>query len=175
MSDSLAERILATMREVEDFPEPGVTFKDITPVLADGGLLAEAVRAHADPYRGQVDMVAGLEARGFIFGAAVALHLGVGFLPVRKAGKLPGPTVGVDYELEYGSARVEVHAGDLPDGARVLVVDDVLATGGTAAAACRLVEQCGGTVVAVEVLTEIVALDGRALLEGRTVRSLASV
>lgn len=175
MDGSLAERILATMRDVEDFPEPGVTFKDITPVLSDGDLLAEAVRAHADPYLGRVDLVAGLEARGFIFGAAVALHLGVGFLPVRKAGKLPGPTVGVDYDLEYGSARLEVHADDLPDGARVLVIDDVLATGGTAAAGCRLIERCGGTVAAVEVLTEIAALDGRTLLEGYTVRSLVTV
>ncbi|WP_338752361.1 adenine phosphoribosyltransferase [Janibacter alittae] len=175
MGGSLAERILATMRDVEDFPQPGVTFKDITPVLADGDLLAEAVRAHADPYRDRVDLVAGLEARGFIFGAAVALHLGVGFLPVRKAGKLPGPTLGVDYDLEYGSARVELHAEDLPEGARVLVVDDVLATGGTAAAGCRLIELCGGRVVAVEVLTEIAALDGRTLLEGYTVRSLVTV
>lgn len=175
MSRPLSARILDTMRDVEDFPEPGVTFKDITPVLADGALLAEAVRAHAEPYRGQVDIVAGLEARGFIFGAAVAMHLGVGFLPVRKAGKLPGPTVGVDYDLEYGSARIEIHADDLPDGARVLVVDDVLATGGTAAAGCRLIESCGATVVAVEVLTEIAALDGRTLLEGYTVRSLVTV
>lgn len=175
MIPSLAERILATMRDVEDFPEPGVTFKDITPVLADGDLLAEAVRAHAEPYRGRVDIVAGLEARGFIFGAAVALQLGVGFLPMRKAGKLPGPTVGIDYDLEYGSARIEVHGEDLPEGARVLVVDDVLATGGTAAAGCRLIESCGGTVVAVEVLTEIGALHGRRLLEGYPVRSLVTV
>lgn len=175
MGDTLSARILDTMRDVEDFPEPGVTFKDITPVLADGDLLAEAVRAHAEPYRDRVDIVAGLEARGFIFGAAVAMHLGVGFLPVRKAGKLPGPTVGVDYDLEYGSSRIEIHADDLPDGARVLVVDDVLATGGTAAAGCRLIESCGATVVAVEVLTEIAALDGRTLLQGYTVRSLVTV
>lgn len=175
MTTALAERVTAAMRDVEDFPEPGVTFKDITPVLADGALLADAVRAHAEPHRGQVDIVAGLEARGFIFGAAVALELGVGFLPVRKAGKLPGPTVGVDYDLEYGSARVEVHAADLPDGARVLVVDDVLATGGTAAAGCRLIEACGGHVVAIEVLTEIAALGGRNLLAGYTVRSLVTV
>lgn len=175
MSTTLADRILATMRDVEDFPEPGVTFKDITPVLADGQLLAEAVRAHAEPYRGAVDLVAGLEARGFIFGAAVAVHLGVGFLPMRKAGKLPGPTVGVDYSLEYGSARIEVHAEDLPEGARVILVDDVLATGGTAAAGCRLIEACGGTVAAVEVLTEIAALGGRELLAGYTVRSLVTV
>lgn len=175
MSASLAGRILATMRDVEDFPEPGVRFKDITPVIADGDLLAEAVRTHAEPWRGRVDVVAGLEARGFIFGAAVAMHLGVGFLPVRKAGKLPGPTVGVDYELEYGTARIEVHGQDLPVGARVLVVDDVLATGGTAAAGCRLIEMCGGTVTAVEVLVEIGALGGRSLLAGRAVRSLVTV
>ncbi len=175
MSDALTERILATLRDVEDFPEPGVTFKDITPVIADGDLLADVVRAHAEPWHGTVDMVAGLEARGFIFGAAVARELGVGFLPVRKAGKLPGPTVGVDYALEYGSARIEVHGEDLPDGARVLVIDDVLATGGTAAAGCQLVEHCGGTVVGVEVLIEIAALEGRRLLAGRDIRSLVTV
>ncbi|MGO1166450.1 MAG: adenine phosphoribosyltransferase [Janibacter sp.] len=175
MSGSLGERIAATMRDVEDFPEPGVTFKDITPVIADGDLLAEVVRVHAQPWRGRVDMVAGLEARGFIFGAAVAMELGVGFLPVRKAGKLPGPTVGVDYDLEYGTARIEVHGADLPDGARVLVVDDVLATGGTAAAGCELIEHCGGQVAGVEVLIEIAALDGRNLLAGRDVRSVVTV
>lgn len=175
MTEALSARVLATLRDVEDFPEPGVTFKDITPVIADGDLLAEVVRAHADPWRGRVDMVAGLEARGFIFGAAIATELGVGFLPVRKAGKLPGPTVGVDYDLEYGSARIEVHGEDLPDGARVLVIDDVLATGGTAAAGCRLIEDCGGTVTGVEVLIEIVALEGRRLLAGRDVRSLVTV
>lgn len=175
MSGSLGERIAATMRDVEDFPEPGVTFKDITPVIADGDLLAEVVRVHAQPWRGRVDMVAGLEARGFIFGAAVAMELGVGFLPVRKAGKLPGPTVGVDYDLEYGTARIEVHGADLPDGARVLVVDDVLATGGTAAAGCELIEHCGGQVAGVEVLIEIAALHGRNLLAGRDVRSVVTV
>lgn len=101
--------------------------------------------------------------------------LGVGFLPVRKAGTLPGPTVGVDYALEYGSARIEVHGEDLPDGARVLVVDDVLATGGTAAAGCRLVELCGGSVAGVEVLAELEALGGRTLLAGHSVRSLVTV
>lgn len=175
MSDALTGRLLEAIRDVADFPEPGVTFKDITPVIADGRLLADVVRAHSDPWRGRVDMVAGLEARGFIFGTAVALELGVGFLPVRKAGKLPGPTVGVDYALEYGTARIEVHGDDLPDGARVLVIDDVLATGGTAAAGCDLIETCGGTVVGVEVLVEIAALQGRNLLAGHDVRSLVTV
>ena len=175
MSDALTGRLLDAIRDVADFPEPGVTFKDITPVIADGPLLADVVRAHAEPWRGKVDLVAGLEARGFIFGTAVALELGVGFLPVRKAGKLPGPTVGVDYALEYGSARIEVHGEDLPEGARVLVIDDVLATGGTAAAGCELIEVCGGTVTGVEVLVEISALEGRKLLAGRDVRSLVTV
>lgn len=175
MSDALTGRLLDAIRDVADFPEPGVTFKDITPVIADGPLLADVVRAHAEPWRGKVDLVAGLEARGFIFGTAVALELGVGFLPVRKAGKLPGPTVGVDYALEYGSARIEVHGEDLPEGARVLVIDDVLATGGTAAAGCELIEVCGGTVTGVEVLVEIAALEGRKLLTGRDIRSLVTV
>lgn len=175
MTEALRERVLGALRDVEDFPEPGVTFKDITPVIADGDLLGDLVRAHAEPWRGRVDIVAGLEARGFIFGAAVAQELGIGFLPVRKAGKLPGPTVGMDYALEYGSARIEVHGEDLPENARVLVVDDVLATGGTAAAACELVELCGGQVAGVEVLIEIAALGGRNLLAGRDFRSLVTV
>ncbi len=174
ISTGLGERVAAAVRDVPDFPEPGVTFKDITPLLADGPLFAEVVAAHARPWQGRVDLVAGLEARGFIFGAAVARELGVGFVAVRKAGKLPGPTVGIDYELEYGAARVEINADTCPPGARVLVVDDVLATGGTAAAACRLLEQVGGQVVGVEVLLEIGGLGGRAMLTS-SIRSLITV
>lgn len=175
MSIDVGERILATLRDVPDFPEPGVTFKDITPVIADAELFAEVVRAHAEPWQGRVDAVAGLEARGFIFGAAIALHMGLGFVPVRKAGKLPGPTIGVDYALEYGTARIEVQREAVAPGARVLVVDDVLATGGTAAAACELLETCGAVVPGVEVLVEIEALGGRDVLAGRAVRSLVTV
>ena len=176
MTDAaLQDRIRAGLRDVPDFPEPGVTFKDITPLLADAELFAAVVEAHAEPWRGKVDRVAGLEARGFIFGAAIALHLGVGFVPVRKAGKLPGETVGLDYALEYGTARIEVHADSVRPGASVLVVDDVLATGGTAAAACTLLETCGVQVPGVEVLVELEALDGRRALAGRAVRSLLTV
>ena len=174
-TSDLAERIARALREVQDFPEPGVVFKDITPLLGDALLFGEVVRAHAGPWRGRVDAVAGLEARGFIFGAAVALELGVGFLPVRKAGKLPGPTVSHDYALEYGTARIEVHDQAVAHGARVLVVDDVLATGGTAAAACALLERCGALIPGIEVLAEIAALHGRTALTGRTVRSLVTV
>ncbi|MEN3121721.1 adenine phosphoribosyltransferase [Janibacter sp. LM] len=171
----MEQRILVALRDVPDFPEPGVTFKDITPLLADAALFADVVRAHARPWHGRVDLVAGLEARGFIFGAAVALELGVGFVPVRKAGKLPGTTVGLDYALEYGSARIEVHEDAVAAGSRVLVVDDVLATGGTARAACELLESCGAVVPAVEILVEIAVLDGRAALAGRDVRALVTV
>lgn len=172
---ALEQRILGSLRDIPDFPEPGVSFKDITPLIADGELFAEVVRAHAQPWAGKVDVIAGLEARGFIFGAAVALHLGVGFVPVRKGGKLPGATVGVDYELEYGSARIEIHEDSVARGTRVLVVDDVLATGGTARAACELLESCGAVVPGVEVLVEIAVLDGRRALAGRAVRSLVTV
>lgn len=174
-ADALEQRILATLRDIPDFPEPGVSFKDITPVIADAQLFAEVVRAHAQPWQDKVDAVAGLEARGFIFGAAVALHLGLGFIPVRKGGKLPGATVGVDYALEYGTARIEIHEDAVAHGTRVLVVDDVLATGGTAAAACELLESRGAVVSGVEVLVEIPILSGRRALAGRAVRSLVTV
>ena len=169
------ERILDALRDIPDFPEPGVTFKDITPLLADAVLFADVVAEHARPWAGRVDAVAGLEARGFIFGAAVAVHLGVGFVPVRKAGKLPADAVGVDYALEYGTARIEAHADAVPAGARVLVVDDVLATGGTAAAACRLFEQLQAEVVGVDVVIELAALGGRERLPERAVRALLTV
>lgn len=174
-SAPLEQRILGALRDVPDFPQPGVSFKDITPLIADADLFAEVVRAHAQPWVGRVDVIAGLEARGFIFGAAIALHMGLGFIPVRKGGKLPGPTVGVDYALEYGSSRIEVHEDAVSPGLRVLVVDDVLATGGTAAAACELLETCGAVVPGIEVLVEIGALAGREVLAGRAVRSLVTV
>ena len=174
VSPRLAERIRGAVREIPDFPEPGVSFKDITPLLGDGSLFGEVIAAHAEPWSGRVDLVAGLEARGFIFGAAVARRLGVGFLPVRKAGKLPGETIGVDYELEYGTARVEIPAEAVRPGARVLVVDDVLATGGTAAAACRLLREVGAEVCGVEILVEIEALGGRQAVAS-TIRSLVTV
>ncbi len=175
MSEDLAARVAAVIRDVPDFPEPGVSFKDITPLIGDGATFAAVVRDLADRHRGSVDVVAGLEARGFIFGAALAYELGVGFVPVRKAGKLPGRTLTVDYQLEYGSASVEAHTDALHPGAKVLVVDDVLATGGTAAAAVELLERAGGDVVALELVVEIVALDGRSRLPGRDVRSILKV
>lgn len=172
---ALAGRIDAALRDVRDFPEPGILFKDITPLLADAALLADTVRELARPWRGEVDVVLGLEARGFVFGAAAAIELGVGFVPVRKEGKLPAATERVDYDLEYGTASIEVHADALVAGARVLVVDDVLATGGTAAAACRLVDRLGAAVVGVDVVVELAALGGRSALPGLSVRSLLSV
>ncbi|GAB3116806.1 adenine phosphoribosyltransferase [Janibacter alkaliphilus] len=173
--EELAARITASLRDIPDFPEPGVLFKDITPLIGDGALLTQTVTGLARPWHGRVDAVAGLEARGFVFGAAVAVALGVGFVPVRKAGKLPADAVGVDYALEYGTARIEAHADAVPAGARVLVVDDVLATGGTAAAACRLFEQLQAEVVGVDVVIELAALGGRERLPERAVRALLTV
>jgi adenine phosphoribosyltransferase len=149
------------IRAVPDFPEPGVVFRDITPLLADPAAYAAAVAAMAEPYRGRVDHVAGIEARGFILGASVALTLGAGFIPLRKLGKLPSPTLAEGYTLEYGTASLEVHLDALGPGDRVLVVDDVVATGGTLVAAVELVRRTGAEVVAVSALLEITALGGR--------------
>ena len=158
----LRARLAARIRDVPDFPAPGVLFKDITPLLADAAAFGECIETLAAPWRSlQLDAVCGIEARGFIFGAAVARALGTGFVPLRKAGKLPAATRGVDFKLEYGAARLEVHADALATGARALVVDDVLATGGTLVAAAELVRGLGARVVGTAVVIELDFLKGR--------------
>lgn len=150
------------IREIPDFPKPGIRFKDFSPLLADGQAFADAVAAMAAPWRGQsLRAVVGIEARGFILGAAVARELGIGFVPVRKPGKLPGAVREVSYALEYGHDRLQVQADALPPGALALIVDDVLATGGTLAAAAELVEGLGARLAGAAVLLELGALGGR--------------
>lgn len=154
--------LLSLIRDVPDFPKPGVVFKDIGPLLADPTGFAACITALAMPWRDTpIDAVCGIESRGFIFGAAMALALKTGFVPLRKVGKLPPPTLGIDYDLEYGSARLEIGAQGLAPGARVLLIDDVLATGGTLDAGRRLLEQTGASVVGAGVVIEIDALHGR--------------
>jgi adenine phosphoribosyltransferase len=165
--------LMALVRDVPDFPEPGVVFKDITPLLADPVALTLAHDQIAEPFVGDgVDVVAGIEARGFMLGPPVAERLGVGFVPLRKAGKLPWRTRSVSYDLEYGRDTMEVHADAIAPSARVLIVDDVLATGGTAGAAGDLVANSGGAVVGVAVLLELVFLGGRQRLKGHRVHSV---
>ena len=151
------------VRDVPDFPKPGIVFKDLTPMLADARAFAAAIDALIAPFRDAgIERVVGIEARGFIFGAAAAHALGAGFVPMRKPGKLPARTIGVDYALEYAKDRLEMHADALVRGERVLLVDDVLATGGTLAAAARLCEQAGASVVGAALVAEIGILGGRA-------------
>jgi adenine phosphoribosyltransferase len=159
-----AEAIRRRTRVVPDFPLPGVLFRDVTPVFTDATALVLVAGALAAAAAEEFDLVAGLDARGFLLGGAVAAICGTGVLAVRKPGKLAGAVIGQDYALEYGSARLELHPDDVPDGARVLVVDDVLATGGTAAAASTLVRRAGGRVIGVAVMIELADLNGRAAL-----------
>ncbi|MCX4565803.1 adenine phosphoribosyltransferase [Streptomyces albogriseolus] len=162
----LSDLLLSRIRDVADYPEPGVMFKDITPLLADPKAFDALTDAFADvARRAGATKVVGLEARGFILGAPVAVRAGLGFIPVRKAGKLPGATLSQAYDLEYGSAEIEVHAEDLGAEDRVLVVDDVLATGGTAEASLQLIRRAGAEVAGLAVLMELGFLGGRARLE----------
>jgi len=163
----------AYIRDVPDFPKPGVLFKDITPLLADPGAFAYAVAAMSAHYVSrQIDAIAAAEARGFLFAAPMALELRKPLIPLRKPGKLPYSTHSLRYDLEYGSAELHVHTDAVALGANVLIVDDVLATGGTMAAACKLIEQAGGAVVGCAFLLELSILKGRSLLAGRDCFSL---
>jgi adenine phosphoribosyltransferase len=170
----LAELIKARVRDIADYPKPGVVFKDITPLLGDGAVLRAVVSGLASGH-GPVDKVAGIEARGFILAASAACQLGVGFVPVRKQGRLPGPTYAQSYELEYGTATLEVHQDAFQPGERVLVVDDVLATGGTAEATASLIRRTGAQVVGIAVILELTFLGGRARLAAENLRALLAV
>jgi adenine phosphoribosyltransferase len=155
------------IRTVPDFPKPGIRFRDITPLLASGSGFRHVIAVLGERYAGKVDKVVGIEARGFIFGAALAHAIQAGFVPIRKPGKLPGESIGHDYELEYGTNRVEVHVDGVVKGERVVVIDDLLATGGTALAALALVERIGATVVECAFLIELLDLPGRSRIEQR--------
>ena len=170
-------RIRAAIRSIPDFPEPGILFRDITPVLADAELFAEAVALHLhhiDDLRGQIDVIVGMESRGFWFGPILAHELGVAFAPARKPGKLPSSTIEEAYALEYAKNALQLHDDALGSRARVLIVDDLLATGGTAAATVRLVERLGGRVAGCLFLVELAALEGRSKLEGVRVEAIVS-
>jgi adenine phosphoribosyltransferase len=159
----------ALIRAVPDFPKPGVLFRDVTPLLADASGFAQCIDALAEPWLGQgVQAVCGIESRGFIFGAALAYKLGSGFVPLRKPGKLPPPLAAVEYQLEYGSDRLEARSDALRPGERTILVDDVLATGGTLAAGRALVEQLGGELLGASVVIELEALQGRRRWSGST-------
>ena len=168
-----ASELRKLIRDVPDFPKPGILFKDITPLLADPKGLALAVELMVQPFHGQkIDMVVGAESRGFIFGTAVAEALSVGFVPIRKPGKLPAEVCRHEYELEYGTDALEIHRDALKPGENVLIVDDLLATGGTLGACCRLVRELGANVVAVVVLIELEDLAGRRQLADERVISV---
>jgi adenine phosphoribosyltransferase len=169
------ERLRGLIRDVPDFPKPGVVFKDITPLLADEVAFSTVIDIIVVNFgRGTVDKVVGIEARGFIIASPVAYHFGAGFVPVRKAGKLPWDSEAETYELEYGSETLEIHRAGLTPGERVLIVDDVLATGGTAAATAKLVERLGGKVVGIACIIELAFLGGREKLKNYEFLSLLS-
>lgn len=162
------------IRDVADFPKPGIVFKDISPLLASPTALKEAAARIKSEWHGSIDSIAALDARGFIFGGILACDMNIPLVMLRKRGKLPGATRQVSYDLEYGSAVLEVVADAFPNGNRVLVVDDLLATGGTAAAACDLIEICGATVAGCAFIIELEHLEGRKILNGRKIQSLVA-
>ena len=168
-----ADELRSLIRDIPDHPEPGIVYRDITPLLADPGVLHRVVHTMADPWH-DIDVVAGIEARGFIFGAPMAEPLGAGFVPVRKPGKLPWRTVSESYQLEYGTERIEMHQDAIGEARNVLLVDDVIATGGTAAATARLIESMGGHVLGSSFLIELSFLEGRKVLDPVPVRTVLS-
>lgn len=172
----LVNRIKQLIRTVPDFPKPGIRFRDITPLLADATGFGEVIRTLAGRYLEKVDKVAAMEARGFIFGAAIAHQIGAGFVPIRKPGRLPHTSIGHEYELEYGSNRVEIHVDGVSAGERVVIVDDLIATGGTATAAIALLERVGAHIVECAFVIDLIDLGGRARLEraGHKVHALAA-
>jgi adenine phosphoribosyltransferase len=170
-SDSL-KKLHAAVRDIPDFPKPGILFKDITPILSDGTLFRLAIEAFLEACDGKkIDKVVGIDARGFLFGAAVAYQLGLGFVPVRKKGKLPYKTESAAYTLEYGEAAVEMHVDGITPGERIVLIDDLLATGGTSAATAKLIDKMGGTLVEAQFLIELEFLAGRRNLRDIPVRS----
>lgn len=176
LGEQRATELRNLIRDVPGFPHDPIIFRDITPLLANGTAFQDVIEAFASAAKDlKVDVVAGMEARGFILGAALAIRLGVGVIPLRKAGKLPPPVIRVDYGLEYGSAAMELTAGTLPVGSNVLIVDDVLATGGTALAAVELVERSGGNVSALLFLMELIGLGGAERLDGYRTETLLRV
>lgn len=167
------EHLKALVRDVPDFPIPGILFRDVTPLLRDPGGLREVVEAMAGEHRGRgIELVAGIESRGFLFGAPLAMALGVGFVPIRKPGRLPAATVRCEYALEYGTNALEMHADAVRPGERVLLVDDLLATGGTARAGAQLVEELGGVVAGMSFVIELGFLSGREAVSGYDVHAL---
>lgn len=171
----IADRLAKTIRDVPDFPKPGILFKDITPVLGDPQLSLEVSKEFYDYWKTKgVEAVVGIESRGFIYGLQLAQQLGVPFIPVRKAGKLPFKTIKHSYDLEYGSAEIEIHIDAIVKGQKVLIHDDLLATGGTAKAACELIEKIGGEVVGYSFLVELAFLEGAQKLDGKDVHSLVT-
>lgn len=172
-SQTTVAEIEKAIRNIPDFPKAGIQFKDITPVLANPRLFSGAIELLTEKFKpGDVDAIVGIDARGFIFAAAAATHLHAGFVPVRKKGKLPFQTHEQDYALEYGQATIAIHTDALKPGSRVLLIDDLLATGGTAAAAAELVKKLGGKILEIGFLIELSFLNGRKKLEGYPIRSL---
>ena len=167
--------ITQAIRTIPDFPKKGIQFKDITPLLQDAKLFEQAIDLFADKLKGKsIDYIAGIESRGFIFGAALAVKAGCGFVPIRKPGKLPYKTFAQSYDLEYGADAIEIHQDAFQPGSTVCLIDDLLATGGTASAAVELIRKCGATLDSVLFLIELTFLNGRAKLKGQTVDALIS-